>query len=111
MKISYDDYGPVTVLTLSGEFTSEDTERFDRTVSDRLTAGARDVILNCEHLEFIDSEGLERWLRLQERAAEGRGRVRLVALDPTVAKILELTRLSTLFQPHDSVESAVKSLR
>lgn len=111
MKISYQDYGPVTVLTLSGEFTGEDAERFDRTVAERLSAGARDVILDCEHLEFVDSTGLERWLRLQERAAEGRGRVRLVSPDPTVEKILELTRLSGIFQSHDSVESAVKSLR
>lgn len=111
MKISFQDHGHVSVLTLSAEFTHEDTERFTRLVSERMAAGAKDIVLDCEHLEFIDSEGLECWLRARDRVAERHGQLRLVRLDDNVAKILEITRLDRSFQSHDTLENAVRSLR
>ncbi len=111
MKLSHQDYAHVTVLTLSGEFTAEDTERFTRAVSERFAAGVRDIVLDCEHLEFVDSAGLEAWLRARDQSAERRGQVRLVKLDSNVCKILEITRLERSFQAHDSLEDAVRSLR
>lgn len=111
MKISHQDYGKVTVLTLSGEYTVEDVDRFQRTIAERLAAGLRDFVLDCEHMEFIDSAGMESWLRLRDQAAERRGQMRLVNPDTTVRKILEITRLNKTFQSHDSLEDAVRSLR
>lgn len=111
MKLSHQDYAHVSALTLSGEFTSEDADRFQRAVAERFAAGIRDIVLDCEHLEFVDSVGLESWLRLREQAAERRGQVRLVHLDPNVVKILEITRLDRTFQCHETLEDAVRSLR
>ncbi len=111
MKLSHQDYAHVSALTLSGEFTSDDVERFNRAAGERFDAGARDIVLDCEHLEFVDSAGLEAWLRLRERAAEKRGQVRLIKPDANVLKILEVTRLDRFFQSHDSLEAAVRSLR
>lgn len=111
MKISTQDFEHVAVLTISGEFTHDDAEQFARMVMDRRQAGARDVVINCEHLEFIDSEGLERLLRLQEQLGMDGGQLRLVNLDDTVRTILELTRLDLAFEAHDTIENAVRSLR
>ncbi len=111
MKISHQDYGTVSVLTLSGEYTADDVDRFTRTVAERLATQVKDVVLDCEHLEFVDSAGLESWLRAVDQTAERRGQVRLVKVDATVAKILEITRLDRTFETHDSLEAAVRSLR
>lgn len=111
MKTSHQDFGHVTVVTLSGEFTADDAERFTRDMGDRIAAGVRDLVFDCENLEFIDSAGLEAMLRLRDRAAERMGQVRLVRPDPNVAKILEITRLVRVFQSHENLEAAVRSLR
>ncbi len=111
MKISTQDYEHVSVMTLSGEFTHDDLEQFGRIVTDRCAHGIRDVVLDCEHLEFVDSTGLERWLRLQETLGTGGGQLRLVHLDETIKTILTLTRLDLAFETHESVENAVRSLR
>lgn len=111
MKLSHQDYAHVTVLTLSGELTADDAERFSRAVADRFAVGVRDVVIDCENLEFIDSSGLEAWLRVRDRAAERQGQVRLVRPDPNVSKILEITRLARSFQTHSTLEAAVRSLR
>lgn len=111
MKISYQDYEHICVLTLSGEYTADDVDQFQRIVADRIAGGTRHILLNCEHLEFVDSAGLESWMRLREQVGEHAGQLRLVQPDETVAKILELTRLERAFESHNTLESAVRSVR
>ncbi len=111
MKISYQDYEIVTVLTMSGDFTSDDVEQFERTISDRRAGGARHVLIDCENLEFVDSAGLESWLRLQEKLGADGGQFRLIRPDEILSTILELTRLDLAFESLPTIEAAVRSLR
>ena len=111
MKISCQDYEHIAVLTLSGEFTADDHDTFKRTVDERMKQGARHVVLDCQHLEFIDSKALEDTIALQRTLGERGGQVRLVAPDETVSAILRLTRLDVALESHPSLENAVRSLR
>lgn len=111
MKLSYEDHGAITVLTISGELTADQADAFRRAVADRFTAGARDVILSLEHMSLVDSAGLELLLWLLDEVSDRGGQVRLVKPDDLVAKILELTRLDRRFDTHQTLEAAGKSLR
>lgn len=111
MKLSYHEYEHICVLTLSGEYTAEDVDAFRRAAGDRMEAGARHILLDCEHLEFVDSAGLESWLRLRETLGQGNGQLRLIKPDENVSKILTLTRLHSAFESHPTLESAVRSVR
>jgi anti-anti-sigma factor len=117
VKLSHQDYDTVSVITLSGDYTADDVDQFTRSTTDRRNAGVRHIILDCENLEFVDSKGLESWLRLQEALGSGAsggvggGQLRLIRLDDTVRRILALTRLDLAFEVHPTVESAVRSLR
>jgi len=111
MKLSYEDHGPITVLTISGDLTADQVEAFRRSCLDRFAAGVRDIVLDLEYLTFVDSAGLEALLWMIEEASERGGQLRLVKPDPTVGKILEISRLDRRFNIHQSIESAAKSLR
>lgn len=111
MKISHQDYETVGVLTLSGDYTADDIEQFKRVATERRTAGVRHILIDCENLEFVDSAGLESWLRLQESLGESGGQFRLLRPDEVVRKILNLTRLDLAFEIHPTLESAVRSMR
>lgn len=111
MKISHQDYETVSVLTLSGDYTADDTEQFRRAVHDRRAAGVRHLLIDCENVEFVDSAGLESWLRAQEGLGESGGQFRLIRPDDVLRRILSLTRLDVAFETHASVESAMRSLR
>ena len=111
MKLSYEDHGNVTVLTVSGELTADQGDTFRRTCHDRFLSGIRDVVLDVEHLNLVDSAGLESLLWLLDEVADRNGQLRLVRPDETVKKILQLTRLEKRFNIHHSVEAAAKSLR
>jgi anti-sigma B factor antagonist len=111
MKLSYEDHGRISVLTLSGELTIDQTDTFRRTCQDRFDNGAREIVLNMEHLRMLDSAGLESLLWLAESVTGQNGHLRLVRPDETVRTILRITRLDRRFNVHDSVEAAAKSLR
>lgn len=111
MKYSYQNFGRVVVFTLSGDFTIDDADQMQRSAIERIEAGTRDVVVDCEHLEYLDSAALETLLRVREQVAEKGGSVRLVKVDDTVQKIMEMTRLDGMFQSAESVEDAVRSLR
>jgi anti-anti-sigma factor len=111
MKLSYEDHGLITVITLSGELTADQADTFRRSVTERFNAGIRDVILNIEHLVLVDSAGLELMLWLLDEVGERGGQMRLVKPDEIVSKILELTRLERRFTLFETVEAAGKSLR
>ncbi len=111
MKLSYEDHGTASVLTLSGELIADQTDNIRRKVLQRFESGVRDIMLNLEHLTLIDSAGLEFLIWLQESATERNGRFRIAHADETIQKILEVTRLDRRFDLYDSIELAAKTLR
>ena len=111
MKVSYEDHGAITVLTMSGGLTADQQDSFRRTCEDRFEAGVRDVVLDLEHVTHVDSIGLEMLLWLQDEVAGRMGHLKLVRPDETVRTVLTVTRLEGRFDLHDSIESAAKSLR
>ena len=111
MKYSFEDHGTTTVLTISGQLTSDQADVLRRACLERFAEGVRDIVLDFEHLTLIDSAGLEVLLWLREESAVHEGHLKLANLDDTVRKILKVTRLDRRFDVHDSIESAAKSLR
>ena len=67
------------------------------------------LVLDCSEVRHLDSAGIEMLLRCMEQAMKRNGDVKLAAVSPQVAVILELTRVDRLFEmfanPADAVES------
>ncbi len=111
MKVSYEDHGPITVLTMSGGLTFDEQDAFRRTCEERFTAGIRDVVLDLEHLTHIDSAGLEMLLWLRDEVAGRTGCMKLVRPGEAIRTVFNLTRLEGRFEVHETIEAAAKSLR
>lgn len=111
MKLSYEDHGPISVLTISGDLTAEQVDALRRACQERWHAGVRHIVLDLEHTTFVDSAGLEALLSIVDEGADHGGQLRIVRPDETVRKIMEITRLDRRFDVHQTIESAAKSLR
>lgn len=111
MKITHEDYDQLSVVTLRGDLAAELADELRKLAIDRMSHNVRDFVLDASGMEFVDSQGLEALLWLQDQASEKLGQVRIAALSENVRKILEITRLATRFDCHPDVDSAVKSLR
>jgi len=112
MNITAESYGHAVALNLKGELTEDTLPIFDKAVDHQLAdEQVVDVLLNLEEVTFIDSLMLERLLDLQDKLAERLGQVRLVKPDENVHKILEITRLTKVFEMYDNLTDAVKVVR
>jgi anti-sigma B factor antagonist len=111
MKLSYEDFNNISIVTLSGEFTADDVDSFRRAMTDRLAAGAHHLVFDVECLDQIDSAGLEALLWLQQQLNRQGGQLRLVKVDSHLQAIFTLTRLERRFEQFDKVELAVRSVR
>ena len=66
-----------------------------------------DVVLQLDHVEFVDSSGLGALVRLMQAARSKGGDLKLTGLPPNVRKMLQLTSLLSQFETYDSVEEAI----
>lgn len=74
-------------------------------------AGARALILDLESVPYVDSSGLSSLLNVAT-ALEGQGgKVFLCHLDPSVHKVLEMTRLTEYFVVTEDLEDAQAGAR
>ncbi len=112
MKLTHEDYDQMSVITLRGEFSGDDNaEMFRVAVLERLAGAVRDIVVDLEAVEFIDSRGYETLLWLQDACAEKLGQVRLAAAPDSIRHALKLTRLMGRFDSHRDIDAAIRSLR
>jgi anti-anti-sigma factor len=86
----------VSVLAVSGDLDIAGVEEF-LAHAGRLLEGGHDVDLDLSEVTFIDSSGLGALVRVQKAATAAGRRMRLCDVPRSVARILELTGLSDLF--------------
>jgi len=113
MPIASQDYDRATVLMLQGEFAGEEmgtqlAKLVEQTIEERHVA---DFVVDFSGCSFVDSLGLESLLAVKRRCDEHFGHVRLINLDETCRKILQLTRLESQFEICHDLASAMKNLR
>jgi len=66
-----------------------------------------DVVLQLDHVEFLDSSGLGALVRLMQ-AARSKGKdLKLSGLPPNIRKVLQMTSLLAQFETYNTVEEAV----
>jgi len=66
-----------------------------------------DVVLELDHVEFIDSSGLGALVRLMQTARAKGGDVKLSGVPARTRKTLEMTGLISQFEVYDTVEEAI----
>lgn len=100
----------ITILDLHGRLVAGD-ESSD--LNDRLAAmlseGKRNVILNLQHVSFIDSTGLGAMVRSHSTFEKAGGSIKLLHASKRHAELLVLTKLSTVFQVFDDEQAAIDS--
>ena len=110
MNISSETHLAAVVLRLEGEFTIDEVDHFRRDVKESMETSNAHYIIDCEALTLIDSVGLESFLWLSEELSKSGNKLRFANVSQTVSCVFELTRLDRVFNVHDCVESAARSV-
>jgi anti-sigma B factor antagonist len=100
---------PVVVKQLPESVSLNQAEELCREVEQLLDGDRPCLVLDFSEVRQLDSAGIEMLLRCMEEAMKRNGDIKLAAVAPQVAVILELTRVNRLFEifekPADAVES------
>lgn len=99
----------VSVKQLPEKFSVKQGRNFFREVEPHLQSDRPRVVLDCSKVRQLDSAGIHVLLRVLEEAMKRNGDVKLASIPPGAAAILELTRVSRLFETFDNTADAVNS--
>jgi len=99
--------GDVTVLDARGRVTlGRETEALRERVKALVQAGNTRLILDLAGVDYIDSAGLGTLVALATSVRQAGGQFKLVNLTTRVHDLMQITRLSTIFEVYDDLEKA-----
>src|SRR5688500_15621867 len=112
MPLKCEDYNNVCVVSLDGDLVGDVNAAVRKAADERIDQKqVVDFVIDFEKAGFFDSEGLETLLWLKRRSEDLFGQLKLVNLDESCKKILEITRLEPRFECHNDLASALKTMR
>jgi anti-sigma B factor antagonist len=101
------EVGRVTIVRCNGRIVAGSESEFLRTHVAWLLRDRRAILLHLGEVGFIDSSGLGTMVRSLTSTRQVRGDLKLCNVPEHVRKVLEMSRLTTLFDAHESEEKAV----
>ncbi|HUK24872.1 MAG TPA: STAS domain-containing protein [Terriglobales bacterium] len=102
--------GDVIVLIVSGRITlGEGNLMLREIVRDLADKGNKKIVLNLAEVNYVDSSGLGELVKTHATLRSKGGMLKLSNLSERVQNLLEMTRLSAVFDIHKDEDSAIKS--
>jgi len=99
LEITQRETNGIYVLALRGRLVLGDESNGLRTTVDKLLgSGATRVVVNLEHVDFVDSAGLGALIEAHRKTKEKSGHLKLCHMGPRLKKALELARLLPMFE-------------
>jgi anti-sigma B factor antagonist len=100
---------PVIVMQAPERLYEADAENFCNELKVLLEAERPRLVLDCSQVKDIDSKGVDVLLHCMDEAMKRDGDIKLAALAPGSAVILELMKVDRLFEIFDTPGEAVQS--
>jgi len=110
MELTTREDGRVTILTVKGDLVIGEAETaFKKTVTRLIEDGRVNFLVDLRQVNFLDSSGLGALVRAMTISQKEGGQTKLLGAGPQVKRLLEMTRLDSLFENYNDMESAVSS--
>ena len=109
MPLSLDtrEVGRVTIVRCNGRIVAGAESESLRAHVDWLLRDRRSIVLHMGEVGFIDSSGLGTMVRSLTSIRRAHGDLKLCNVTEQVRKVLEMSRLTQVFDAHESEEQAV----
>lgn len=109
-QITLTNHGEALVISPVGEFDISSVDQLHSVFKEAATSRNHQIVVDMTQLTFIDSMALGTIIRGARRANDAGGWLRLVAPQPAVLKVLQLTELDKVFGIFDSAAEAVAAV-
>lgn len=96
-----------SVLGLDGFLDAHTAPQFEEAIQNEITAGRKQIIVNCEKLTYISSAGLGVFMSFIEEIRDAGGDIKICGVIPKVLQVFEILGFQSLFDIVDTVPQAV----
>ena len=111
LKITSKTVDGILVIQCSGRIVFGEESALLRDTLKQLIKENTQIVLNLGTVSYIDSGGLGTLVALYTTAQNSGGAVKLANLTQRVGDLLQVTKLLTVFDVHDSEYEALESFR
>lgn len=102
--------GDVSILDLSGRLVLEDGDVLLRSrINDLVNEGRLKIVVNLQDVTYVDSCGVGVLIAKYVSVRKKGGDVKLLHLTPRSHKVMEISKLLTVFEIFDSEDRALAS--
>ena len=110
VKLTTRQIGDVSVVDVAGRITlGEGSSALRDSLRDMVSKGQKKVLLNLGEVSYIDSSGIGELVSAFTTVTNGGGQLKLLNLTKRVKDLLQITKLYTVFDVHDSEVSAIRA--
>jgi anti-sigma B factor antagonist len=108
MELSIHENQGVTVVMVSGEMDVGNSTQLGEELDRLLTEGSRKLVIDLGKVGFMNSAGLTMLIHYYKLARSNCGDISLVALQPPVRHVFQLTRLDRVFDLQPDVAKGIQ---
>ena len=98
MKTNIEQLEDKYLVTLKGELDTAAAAEVEKTLQPLYTTNGKDVVIDCEGLEYIASSGLRILISILKGAKAGGSKVVLKSLNEDILSVFKLTGFINLFE-------------
>jgi anti-sigma B factor antagonist len=101
--------GPgTTIVDVAGDIDMGSSPDLRKTLLDSLKAAPR-LVVNLRDVRYVDSSGIASLVEVLKEARNTQKRLVLFGLNRAVTEVLQLTRLTKIFEIRDTEEEALQA--
>ena len=108
MKTATREQPGTTIVDIMGDIDMGTSPGLRKTLLDSLKKTPR-LVVNLREVRYVDSSGIASLVEVLKEARNTEKRLVLFGLNKTVHQVLQLTRLSTIFEIRETEEEALQA--
>ncbi len=110
MELNKRNYGDIVIIDLRGDVMGgPEAVKLNEEINQLLDQKSLKVVIDLGAVKRMNSSGLGILINALSTYRQNGGELKLAGASPVVQNLLNITKLSTIFECYDSADAAVKS--
>lgn len=110
MKIDIETKDNGAILHLEGKIIGDSVSKLKQVINELLDSGIDWMILDLADVPLMDSSALGTVIMAYLKLKQKNGKLGLLYAQKSILNILNITKLNTLLEVHDDIQSALRSM-
>ncbi len=108
MEIIEKQAGEISIFALNGRLDSNTSPEFDNKIFESIENGTKNMIIDCEKLDYITSAGLRVLNKTSKKLKTANGAIVLCAMEDYVREVFEIAGFDSFLPITANLDDALK---